>query len=63
MHPIGIVAGRFAGATAGDRPIGWRGSTEGATVQIMPDPLEANFAEAMGLEHFADALQAGEPFS
>eukprot|EP00438_Fugacium_kawagutii_P029715 Skav204900 [mRNA] locus=scaffold1926:213938:222045:+ [translate_table: standard] len=28
------------------------------TVQVMPDPLEAEFAKAMGLEHFADAAKA-----
>jgi hypothetical protein len=27
-------------------------------VQVMPDPLEALFAKALGLEHFADAAQA-----
>ena len=32
--------------------------TAGATVQLLPDPLEADLATALGLEHFADALQA-----
>ena len=27
-------------------------------MQVMPDPLEALFAKALGLEHFADAAQA-----
>ena len=29
----------------------------GVTVQVMPDPLEAQFAKALGLEHFVDAMK------
>ncbi|CAK9018068.1 Plant intracellular Ras-group-related LRR protein 5, partial [Durusdinium trenchii] len=27
------------------------------TVQVMPDPLEAQFASALGVEHFTDLLK------
>ena len=28
-------------------------------MQLLPDPLEAELAAALGLEHFEDALEAG----